>query len=292
MQELKSRCSLALNLLAFALWFLLSVVSARATPLNCERVVSLAPSISEILFELDLGETLVGVSRFDAYPAAVKRLPKVGGLLDPNLEFIYGLKPNIVFGLTEQSESLSKLNALGVELRFFNHKSLSGIYQSIFELGEVCSRSEKAQTLLRRLKREVLQVQSQLSQTKAKRVLLAISGDGRMDFRSLFISGRDGFYSELLELLGATNVFSSYTSAFGSLSSEALFALNPDTIIIISSQPEIPAPNRQELLSIWSVFDKISAVRDKRIFVIEQDYASVPGPRFVKLLQDLARILN
>lgn len=259
---------------------------------ECERIVSLAPSITEIAFKLGLGGKLVGVTRYDKYPEEVRSLPRVGGLLDPNLEVLYKLQPGIIFALEEQAQSLSKLSKLSLQVRYFRHDGIANILSSIKAIGEVCSCDLPARQLIAELEQKTEEIRNRNKSKKQHKVLLAISGDGQMDFKSLFVSGRDGFYTELLQVVGAKNVFASKTGAFGAVSTEALLTLNPDTILIINSGTSSGTPSRQQLLTIWSDFARIDAVKSGRIYVLEQDYASIPGPRFVNLLGDLEQILN
>ncbi len=259
---------------------------------KCRRIISLAPSISEIVAALGLEDQLVAVSRYCLYPASLQKLPRVGGLLDPNLEMIFALKPSVVFALHEQAQSISNLEKLKIESVIVKHDGVANILESIRRLGEICGVQARGQELTLQLEAAVSAARERSRKRGLRRVMLAVSNDGQIDFKSLYISGSDGFYSDLLKILGAVNVFESKTSAIGSVSSEALLGLNPDTIIIINSGSKRVVRSQNELLSLWSDFAGIDAVKRKRLFLLSEDYSSIPGPRFVKLLADLESVLN
>src|SRR5437868_2810407 len=97
---------------------------------RCARIVTLAPSLREVLFDLGLGEHIVGVSRFDRYPPEAERIEKIGGFLDPNLEAIVRLTPDIVFILSEHSETGARLTKLHLKTFTVDHRSIRGIIDS------------------------------------------------------------------------------------------------------------------------------------------------------------------
>ena len=114
---------------------LLVSVSAQA---QCERIVSLAPSVTETLVALGLGDRLVGVSRYDKYPESVRSLTKVGGLLDPNIEAVISLQPSAVIGLREQTEVLARIQSLKLHTLMVVHDTVSSILNSINIIGKFC----------------------------------------------------------------------------------------------------------------------------------------------------------
>jgi len=270
-----------------ALLLYLSLTSAFAQKLSCARIVSLAPSLTESIFALGLGPSVVGVSQFDRYPQEVRDLPRVGALLNPNFEAVLALKPTLVLGLTEQGESLARIQSLGLKTHTLDQRSVGTILSSLQNLGDLCGKQYEAQRVVSSLQGQLKNYE--LRERKSKKlvkVLILIGNSGASTISNLFVSGKDGFYSELLSIVGGQNVFADLTSGMSALNPESLLAMNPEAIILISgSGPEIHF-DKQKFLAEWNSFPQLDAVRNKRIYIFDQDYASIPGPRFVSLLPD------
>lgn len=251
---------------------------------QCQRIVSLAPSITEILFELGLGSNLVGVTQYDTYPAEAKRLEKVGGFFDVNLERIFILKPDIVFLLQESQQDFLSLTNLKLKVISINHKNVQGIFESIQSIGELCGLPDKSQTLLTRINQEKDGIINKYQHSGGNRVLIIVSVAAE---RNLYISGKDGFYSELLKYLGLQNAYEGNTSMASALSQEGLIAIDPDMIIEIG---EVNTEGKVKEFLSKDIFKDLKAVRNNNVYYINDDFASIPGPRFPKLLAKIANL--
>ena len=129
--------------------------------------------------------------------------------------------------------------------------------------------------------------------TQNVRVLIAIGGNAQDGVLSnLFISGRDGYYDVLLKIAGGTNVYTGQTISLPSISEEGIIALNPDVIIQIGSKDDGVKVDAVEIKKAWEKLTSVSAVQFNRIYVFNDDFASIPGPRFVELLEKMARTLH
>lgn len=252
----------------------------------CERIVSLSPSITEVLFELGLGENVVGVTRYCNYPPAAREIARVGGLLDLNYEAVLAARPKLIVALAEQAQSAKRLK--GFQVIIVDHRSVSGIMDSISELGRACGSEKAAKKVSDTLERRVSQVQSMVNGAPKRRVMVAVGSNSSGNF---YLSGRDGFYAELLKLAGGENVFSGSTAAIPALSAEGLLKLDPDIIMEISTAPHAAQPGSPGSRALARL-SGLRAVRDGQVYVLNEDYVGIPGPRFVLLLEKLAAIFH
>ena len=273
--------------------FASAVSVARAEPNErCARIVSLAPSVTETLFALDLGRNVVGVSRFCNFPAQVTSLPRIGGLLDPNFEGILSLKPSVVVSLTEFRERTDELKKLSLPSLVVDQRRIPDILDSILTLGEYCGRTDAAAKVRAAIESDVERVATRAHHTSKVRTLLVVGSDEVGSLKNLYVSGNDGFYDALISAAGGVNVISNETKTVTALSLESVISLNPEVIIQIHPDIKDAREGRRKALRAWQPFFSIPAVRDGRIHVLGADYTYIPGPRFPKLLEVLASLLH
>lgn len=270
--------------------------SSRGEAEDCSRIVSTAPSVSEVIATLGLRNNIVGVTRFDpllrAESSGITKLREIGGFLDLNRELVTSLNSSLVLGLDESQEILRSLSRLGQRVELFDHRSLLGINQSVVRLGKLCGKTQFADTwgegvatLIRRLKQ---QLNRSLS-ASARRGVVVISSGGGTGF---YLSGGDGYYSHLLIQLGLDNVYSKRTQAMGDISAEGIIALAPQFIIEIVEPGSLPSLEGYLSSSLGSLSQRVPAIREGKIVSIGDQYASIPGPISYPLLaQSIAKNL-
>jgi iron complex transport system substrate-binding protein len=273
------------------------------------RIVSLAPSITEVLFKLDLGDRVVGVTRYCDYPPEAEDKPKVGGYFDVNYEMLLSLQPDLVILLVEHQDAIVRLEELGIPTLAVNHSRVDGILESITTIADRCGVKNKGESLRSTLEGRMKDiVERNLSGSHTPRysdtpippnpdqdrprVLVAV---GRlMDKGSggeIFISGRDGFYDDLITLAGGVNAYRDETLKFPALSGEGLVRLDPD--VILEMVPDLAGEaDREFLMDLWRGKKSVRAVQEGRVHILGEDYVVIPGPRFVDLLEDMAEIIN
>ncbi len=274
-----------------SLWLTLSAVTAVGD--DCSRIVSLSPSITESLYALDLGRAVKAVTRFCKYPADATSLPKVGGFLDLSLEAIVTHQPTIVFALSEQRDVRSSLERLGLLVRTVDHSSVTGILDSLRIIGAACDRREIAEGLRTTLERRITEVKRSVSGKQMVRTLVTV-GRGQEDdsISGIFASGKDGYYNELIEISGGVNINQSSTISFPTVSAEGILRANPEVIIEIVDPRDAFRVSEERVKGVWGSFSRVSAVKTGRIHIIDEDYASIPGPRFIEVLERFSRILH
>jgi iron complex transport system substrate-binding protein len=253
---------------------------------ECERIISLSPSATEVVYDLGLGEKVVGTSSYVTYPKQAAALPPLGGLFDPNLEKIIELAPNLVILLTSQHNLGQKLKRVGISTLEINHQSLNGILASYTLIGDSCNKSSQAekarQSLSAELDKLTLPVQEESQRPRVLVLIGALTSPGNLS--GLYVSGQDGMYGSILERLGAKNCISSSTVALGSLSIEGLAVLDPDFIVQIATG----ASNSGQQKDLWNTSRLLPGKKEPvPLLIIHGSYAVIPGPRIIKLMQEI-----
>lgn len=253
------------------------------------RIISLSPSITEILYGLGLGERVVGVTDHCNFPDEVRSKPRVGSYLSINYESIMLLEPDLVVVLDGYGPELrDTLDKAGIERITVNTSTIDGIFSSIQKIGRRCRAEESAAGLISRIKEDVNKLKNKAKRDPPRRVMVVV-GRNSGSFENLYIAGRNTFYNELLELLGCENVYEKADISYPAISLEGVIRLNPD--IIIEMLPGYPDDKISEVTGEWNIFEHVSAVRNGKVFVFNEDYVCVPGPRFTLVLRKMAEAL-
>ena len=257
---------------------------------NPKRVISLAPSNTEILFAVGAGDIVVGRDDFSNYPEQVKALPSVGGSMgDYNLEEIISLKPDLVLAAEINSpEQVKAIEDAGLPVVYYlsNPTDLEGMYKNLETVGLLTNRQKQAADLVASLRERVAAVEQKLQGiTTHPKVFYELDGS---DPSKPWTSGKGTFMDLLIQLAGGENVGASMDSAWGQMSQEALLVANPDVILLGDATYGTTA----EQVAARAGWEKIKAVQTGQILPFNDDMASRPGPRLVDGLEILARILH
>jgi iron complex transport system substrate-binding protein len=250
-----------------------------SVPAHITRAVSLAPSITESVFAVGAGDRLVGVTTFCNYPEQAKSIAKVGDTINPNLETIISLKPEVVLVSTaSQMESFtSTLRANGIPVFVLGSENVDGIFQGLKKLGDLFGTSDRAEKLVADLQRRVGYVVEHVAGQPKVRVFVQISRE------PLFSVGKRSYMNEVLDKAGAVSVTWLIDEGFPKVSKETAAALQPDAIIL-SQSDDNTEPNE--------AFKNSPAVRNNRVFSINADLLSRPGPRLVDAMELMAQNLH
>ena len=173
---------------------------------GARRVVSLVPAVTEILFAIGAGPQVVAVSSYDDFPPDVKSLPRVGALLDPDVERILALRPDLVIAYGSQTDLQGQLDRAHVPVFSYRHAGLAGMFQTIRAVGTATGRQGEAERLARSLQAQLDAVRARVQGRRRPRTLLVFERDP-MTLRGLYVSGGRGFLHEMLEIAGGENVF-------------------------------------------------------------------------------------
>ncbi len=255
------------------------------------RIVSMAPSVTEMLFALELGDRVVGVTRFCNYPEAAAERPRVGGHLDPNLEAIVRLRPELVALLDEQQDLAESLNKLGVRTLIVSDDSVGQILDAIATLGVRCGAAARAEQLVGNLRARTEAVRRRTEGLPAPGVLVVVDralGTGTIE--DPFVAGRDAYFEELIEMAGGRNAYRGPAIPYPVISVEGMIRIAPEVIIDLAAGRA--AAGTEQALAEWERFPQIEAVARGRVYALDANYAMIPGPRFVLLLEALAERIH
>lgn len=258
-----------------------------------DRIVSLAPSTTEVLFALGLGDRVVGVTRYCTYPPEAQEKDAVGGFLDPNFEAILRLQPELAVVLEIHGETKDRLRELGMDVLAVEHRTLDGILASIESIGNACGVPARAEALLDEIRSDMNRVAQAVEGQPRPRVLLSAGrgyGEGRL--QEVYAAGQGQWYDDLIELAGGANAFEDESIMFPALSGEGLVRLNPDVIVEMAPNLAAKGLTEADVIADWMGLVAMKAVRTGRIYVLTGDYVTIPGPRFVRVLEDLARVFH
>lgn len=248
--------------------------------------MALAPNLSETLFALGLGDRIVGVGDYSTWPPEATKKPRLGGLFDANLERILSLKPDLAVLLPSEKDLAAKLQPLGVEVLTIPNENLADIERSFTTIADRCGVPEAGA----RLTAEWRAGLAPRPLAKKPRVVLSV---GRQEGRlaDVLVAGPDTFYQELLQRMGAENVFADAPMRYPKVSLEELVARKPDVILEMRAEEVAPEAARL-LVRDWDQLGNIPAVRNGRVQVLSGDWTSVPGPRLPKLYAELRKALE
>ncbi len=261
-----------------------------------ERIISLAPSLTEIAFALGLGNKLVGVTRYCNYPPAAKTLPRIGSFLDPNFDAIVQLQPDLVLLLENNPRIIKQLHQLDIATLAVNNETLLDIDNAINKISQPTHTTQQANMLRTTIHDVITGIQQQVADQEKPRVLIVISRDGDSGpITNRYIAGHHDFYDDLIQLAGGINAFPDNKIAIPSLSAEGLLQLNPDIIIELFPAADEHPFNLQKISQQWQQLHQISpltAVQNNQVHIIEADYTTIPGPRLPLLLKEMARLIH
>jgi iron complex transport system substrate-binding protein len=266
---------------------------APAPPAQPKRIVSMAPSITETLFALGLGDGVVGVSRFCDYPPEARTRAKVGGFLDPNFEAVLAQRPDLVVMLVESAQSETAFQKLGLPTVAVCHQNIEGIMDSLLVIGRQCGVAEESQRLHDELDARIRRVQRKTAGLARPRVMVVAGrspGGGKLE--DLYIAGADGHLDKLVELAGGQTAYPQQAIHFPSVSSEGVMNINPDVIIDLVSEAVMAEMGEQRIRADWQQVAEVQAVRQGRVYLVVDDRATRPGPGFIILLEQFARLIH
>jgi len=256
------------------------------------RIVSLAPSITESLFALGLGERVVGVTDFCDYPPEALTKSKVGGYYDLNYEAILALRPDLVVCLPEHHEHLEDLDRLDLSHLTVDHRRVSMILGSLTALGETCNVLDRSQILIQEIRRRMATVQNRVIDGQRPRILVCVGRNmGSATIDDVYIAGRGGFYDEMITLAGGVNAYQD-NLAFPMVTGEGLLRLQPEIIIDMVADLSEKGLTEAAVLEQWHSLADLQAVQDKRVFLFTEDFVVIPGPRFIQILEKMAAVIH
>src|SRR3954447_15765946 len=284
------------RVLAIVLLLTISAVgsppAARAqAPARPQRIVSLVPAVTEMIFAIGEGARVAAVSNYDHFPADVTGLPRVGGLHDPSVERILAIKPDLVIVYATQKELIERLDRAGILYFNYQHKALPDILTTIRAVGARTGSAARADALAAAMDRALEDIRTTTARLPHPATLLVFERDPA-SLRNVYASGGYGFLHDMLEIAGGRNVFAGVKQQAVQASTEMLIASKPEVIVELLYGDSLKNADVASTLRAWDAVPSVPAVRSHRISALTGDEFVVPGPRVVDATRKLARTLH
>lgn len=264
-------------------FFVICAIAGFATP--AKRVVTLAPALTEIVFALDKGSTIVGNTKFCNFPSSARQIPRVGGLIDVNLEVLINKKPDIIFLYRDNYDAVKVMEHRS-RLVIVNHTNLRDVFDGIITISQALDIPERGQELVNKIKKQLQYLHSRVSGKKPLKTLLII-GRTPDKLTNMYIIGKGDFLNELMVIAGGVNAYQGDLQ-YPSISMESVVAMNPEVILELSAHNEGIA--EKDVMQLWNQYPFIPAVKNKRISIVRDAIWLIPGPRVVQIAQLMQQV--
>ncbi|MDA3902272.1 MAG: cobalamin-binding protein [Desulfuromusa sp.] len=247
-----------------------------------QRIVSLVPSVTEILFKLGLEKRIVAATDFCTYPEAALKLPKVGGYADPSLESILLHQPDLIIASADVNRPslIRRLELMGIPVFVVYPQTVEDTLTTIQNIGQVTGTEIRSKRLVDSLKTRIQRVQLKIATLTQPTTLACVM------LQPLTVAGPDTFVADIIHIAGGQNVVPKGPSRYPTWNTEALLTVNPETVIV-STYPGQPSPKH-----FFDHWPQLQAVRKQRIIQIEADWIHRPGPRMILGIEALAKALH
>ena len=269
---------------AWALTFVDQTGRTLTLPAPPRRIVSLVPSVTEVLYAIGAESLLVGVTDFCDYPPEAKRKPHVGGMLSPNLETLVMLKPDLVVatrsGNTE--ETFDQLKRLAIPVYLVDPATVSDVLRLVSDLGELTGHRDGAAAVDEDIRRRIGAVRDRVAGRPLPRVLYVLWPE------PLIVPGKGALISELIAIAGGASVTADQGQGYPRMSLEAAVGRAPEVIILASHGSQGGPAARQQ----WERLESMPAIKSGRLYMADGDLMHRYGPRFLVGLESLARLIH
>ena len=256
-----------------------------------QRIVSLVPAVTEMLFAIDAGPQVVAVSSYDDFPPQVKALARVGALLDPDVERILALRPDLVVSYGSQTDLQAQLGRAHIGVYSYRHGGVDRVLDSIRDLGRSTGRTREADAVVARITAELDALRARVKGLPRPCTLLVMDRQPGT-LREVYASGGIGFLQDMLTAAGGDNVFADSKTESVQPSTETLLARAPQVILEVRAEGLIQQASVQGERNVWATLASVPAVREGRIHFLSGSHLVVPGPRLVQGAEDFARVLH
>ena len=279
-------------LLACAIAAAAGLTSAASQPPRApQRIVSLVPALTELLFAIGAGPQVVGVSSYDHEPPEVESRARVGALLDPDTERIIALRPDLVAIYGSQADLRTQLQRAAIPIFDYRHAGLADIFTTTRALGDATGHAGEAADLVRRIEQRITAVRARTGRGPRVRTLLVFGREAGA-LRNIYVSGGRGFLHDMLVAAGGENVMADVAQESVQASTELILARAPDAILEIRDRGALPEDRLQALAGDWSRLASVPAVRAGRVHIVSGTGLTVPGPRVAAAIERLAVALH
>lgn len=246
------------------------------------KLISLAPAITEILFAIGADEQLVGVTEYCDYPAEAQKLPQVGDFANPNFEVIVDSEPEVIFVAAGiQEDLIERFTQLGIKVIALDAENVEQVLENILSAGEITNHSQEAEELVANLEQRIKTVKEKVAaSSNTPTVFFEVWDD------PLMTAGPGSFIHDLIQLAGGENIAGDVADRFVEFSQEVLLERNPE-IYLLNNHAHQP-----EDIKTRPGYGGLQAVQNNQVYTVEDDLVTLPGPRIVDGLEQMAKIIH
>jgi iron complex transport system substrate-binding protein len=258
------------------------------------RIVSTAPSLTETLFALGLGNSVVGVSQHCHYPPEAASRPKVGTYVNPHVEAIVALRPELVVLQDKTGQAAAQLRRVGIATLELRHGDLDSVFATITDIGALCAVPDRAVKLNAEIRARLDAIRRRTS-GKARRSLVFIVGRSPGTLDNLIAVGKGSYLNELIGIAGGVNALAQTAMPYPKVSLESMIGVNPDVLVDMGDMAEtlrVTEEHKRSVVALWSRYPTLNAVKHGRVFAVASDIFVVPGPRVVDAAEEFEKMLQ
>ena len=275
-------------------WLTLLLFTASAFSQAPQRIISTSPSITETLYSLGLGDRVVAVSTYCHYPVEAIKKPKVGSYLNPNVEAILKLSPDLVILQKIPNQVEDNLRRLGAPILVVDHGDLDSTLTSIRTIGKATGTSASANSLAISIRKQLDGIRARTS-ALPRRTLLFIVGRTPGRLEGIVAVGKGSYLNNLMEIAGGRNVLADSVAPYPKISLETIIGRDPDVIVDMGDMANTTAvteEHRKSVVALWHGQTSLKSVKNGSVFAVASDIFVVPGPRMVDAALAFARMLH
>jgi iron complex transport system substrate-binding protein len=256
-----------------------------------QRIISLVPALTEMLFAIGAGPQVVAVSSFDHFPAEAATRPRVGALLDPDVERIFALTPDLVAIYGSQTDLRRQLQRASIAVYDYRHAGLADVLTTLRALGRVTGHPTEADRVAGEIDRRLDAVRRRVAASPRPRVLL-VFGREPGSLRNMYVAGGRGFLHDMLAVAGGENVFADVARESVQATTELILARAPDVILELREGPALGESEAATRAGEWTRLAAVPAVKAGRVHILSGEGLVVPGPRVASAVERLAAPLH
>jgi iron complex transport system substrate-binding protein len=262
-----------------------------AAPAVPQRIISLIPAVTEMLFAIGAGNEVVAVSNYDHFPAEVQSRPRVGALVDPDFERILSLKPDLVIVYGTQDDLIARLGRANLPIFRYEHAGLADITATIRAIGARVGHADDARRVADQIESGLEAVRRRVA-GQPRPSTAVIFGREAGSLRGIFASAGVGFLHDMLETAGGTDCFGDIKRQSVQASVETMLARAPEVLLELRPSEGWSAERLAQERDVWKPLSSIPAVRTNRVYILAGDSLLVPGPRVLEAVLRIAAALH
>ena len=250
-----------------------------------QRIVSLAPGLTEILYTIGLDEKIAGVTSYCNWPPQARQKPLIGGFINPSVEKIVSLKPDLIIVTADgnRKDIIQKLERIGLSVYVTNPSDTAGILKSILHIGEITNRETEAGKLVEKLQKRLNNIAEQIKHKSKPRVFFQIG------LEPVITVGKGTLINETIERAGGVNVAGLDTARYPRYSTEGIMQASPEIVLFA---PMIHDKEFTAVKKFWQEFKGVPAVKNNKIYPVNTDIISRASPRIVDAIEKMALIFH